>query len=188
MDPYVVLGISLEASEEEVRIAWKRHARHAHPDAGGSVAAMQEVNEALRCVLRDIRLRANSPATSRVETPLADRSEKKPTKRQTHWSRASRDVSSFTVDCLPVEAYEALLIAVSWHGDLAIDEPPYSVEAIINDPFRCWVRFDIVPEAGASTVSIAVASPDGVPTVSSEDLRDLFVDSLNELDWSQLST
>ena len=193
MDPYVVLGVSQDASVDEVRSAWKNRARKIHPDAGGSVADMQQLNGALHQVLADIRQRTENaainsvrPQSSFVQESASNTKKSDTVKR--HWSRSSRDVSSFTIDCLPVEACEALLLTVSWHGVVAIDDPPYLVEAVLSEPFQCWVRFDIVPEAGASTVSVSVATPDGFPAISSEDVRDLFVSSLNELDWSELAT
>ena len=200
MDPFVLLGITTDASVDEVRAAWKKLARQHHPDAGGSVEQMQQVNDALRRVLVEIRTRDRSIKSESASTEKSAPShpphrshlggeEKRDQKKYRRLrSHITRDVSSFTVDCLPVETFEALLLVIAWHGELAIDEPPYLIEAIVTDPFQCWVRFDIVPEAGASTVSVTVASADGGEAISSEDVRDVFVQSLNELDWSQLAT
>ena len=45
--------------------------------------------------------------------------------------------------------------------------------------------FDVVPDAGASTVSLAVAPVEGsVPSI--EAVRDAWIAELNGLDWSQL--
>lgn len=46
-DPFVVLGISREATVEEARQAYKRLARKHHPDKGGDPAKFREINEAL---------------------------------------------------------------------------------------------------------------------------------------------
>lgn len=54
---YEVLGISVRASSDEVRIAYRRAARAHHPDAGGDARAMSELNAAWQ-VLRDPERRA----------------------------------------------------------------------------------------------------------------------------------
>jgi hypothetical protein len=46
----------------------------------------------------------------------------------------------------------------------------------------------VVPDAGASTVSVAVAGEPGHPLPSVDAVRDAFVDGLNRLDWSSLDT
>lgn len=194
MDPFVVLGVSSEATEGALRLAWREKARTCHPDAGGSDEAMQELNEALRLALNAVadpsRQRGGDGGSSRSTSQHVDgedRDRSKSTDDRTHWARTSRDVSSFTIDCLPVEAFEALLIVASWHGDISIDESPYLMEMVMRDPFSCWIRFDIVPEAGASMVSVSVATARGERHVSSEAIRDVFVDSLNQLNWEDIS-
>lgn len=192
MNPFAVLGVAHTVTAEEARAVWREKARTLHPDVGGSDAAMQELNEALRLVL--LALETKSEVTDSRTTTSSDSDQRADTSRRsqdfhrprTHWARTSRDVSSFTIDCLPVEAFEALLIASSWHGDVAVDDAPYVLETVMRDPFHCWIRFDIVPEAGASMVSITVATPKGSPPVASEDVRDVFVDSLNQLNWEDI--
>lgn len=195
MDPFAVLGVPSDATEVAVRLAWKEKARTCHPDAGGSDEAMQEINEALRQVLIAIAASSNTDDGLRsAQRPSSShddgvgREGSKNAEEKTHWARTSRDVSSFTIDCLPVEAFEALLIAASWHGDISIDESPYLLEMVMRDPFSCWIRFDIVPEAGASMVSVSVATARGERPVSSEAIRDVFVDSLNTLNWEDISS
>jgi len=100
----------------------------------------------------------------------------------THGSHAGtrRDAPSFTVDVLPVEAFEALLVVNSWVGEVLDDEPPYRLEVFLREPWQCWCRLDLVPDAGATTVSLTVAAPDGMPTPDPEDVRDLWVALLNQ--------
>lgn len=43
---YEVLGVSVRATTAEVRAAYRRAARHDHPDAGGDPARMSDVNAA----------------------------------------------------------------------------------------------------------------------------------------------
>lgn len=45
-DPYCILGIKPGASVDEIDSAYKQRAKAAHPDSGGSVEAMQALNEA----------------------------------------------------------------------------------------------------------------------------------------------
>lgn len=52
-----VLGVSQYASRDQINAAWREKARDAHPDAGGSDAAMSELNSA-----RDQGLRARAEA------------------------------------------------------------------------------------------------------------------------------
>lgn len=192
MDPFAVLGVAPDVTTQAARQAWREKARILHPDVGGSDAAMRELNEALRLVLAAVIARSDTQPTGDTRFASASLStdeKKRDASRQrkmVHWARTSRDVSSFTIDCLPVEAFEALLIASSWHGEISVDDAPYLLETVMRDPYQCWIRFDIVPEAGASMVSITVATPSGVEPVSSEDVRDVFVDSLNQLNWEDI--
>jgi hypothetical protein len=92
------------------------------------------------------------------------------------------------VEALPAEAFEGLLVVATWLGDLIDDDPPYALEVALSEPLGGWCRLDVVPDAGASTVSVAVAGEPGHPLPSVDAVRDAFVDGLNRLDWSSLDT
>ena len=92
-------------------------------------------------------------------------------------SYVRRDCPSFTISLLPVEAYELLLIAAAELGDLADDEPPYRMEVRMIDPMT-WVTLELVPDAGASTVTISVESPGNVDV---DVVRDMWIEALNGL-------
>lgn len=47
-----LLGVDANASAEEIRAAWRRRMKDAHPDAGGSAAAAARLNEARDLLLR----------------------------------------------------------------------------------------------------------------------------------------
>jgi curved DNA-binding protein CbpA len=58
-DPYIILGVSRQASREEIARAYRRAARASHPDSGGfgSAERFRAVSDAYE-VLRDPRRRA----------------------------------------------------------------------------------------------------------------------------------
>ncbi len=46
-----VLGVRAGASHDEIETAWREKAKRYHPDKGGSVEAMQEINDARKRLL-----------------------------------------------------------------------------------------------------------------------------------------
>jgi len=46
VDYYRILDLSPSATKDQIKAAYRKHAKAAHPDAGGSVEAMARVNEA----------------------------------------------------------------------------------------------------------------------------------------------
>ena len=89
--------------------------------------------------------------------------------------RVDHDVASFTIEALPVEAFEALLVVTSWIGEVIVDEPPYQLDVMLTDPLRCWCRLDLVPDAGASTVAVTIVGLPDEPLPDIDDVRDLWV-------------
>lgn len=170
-DPFLVLSVERGASADEIRRAWRERARTVHPDVGGTDAAMQELNEALHSALAyvdvvSIATVANSPLLVRRE----------------------RDVSSFTVDVLPAECFEALLIVAGISGAISHEEPPYQLEFSLHDSdvtgaLNGWCRCDLVPEAGATTVSLLVGTETSAEGISVEEVRDYLVANLNAIEW-----
>ncbi len=166
-DGFGVLGLDGDATADEVRAARRALARRHHPDQGGDADRMREVNRAADAALRAIARRRDAAA------PCPEPA----------WSRPERDVPSFTVEALPVDTFEALLVVCSWLGEVLDDDPPYRLEAHLYDPRECWCRLDVVPDAGASTVSLTGAGLDGRPTPDVVAVRDLWIDGLNRVDW-----
>jgi hypothetical protein len=161
-DPFAVLGIGRDATLDEVRSARRRLAAEFHPDHGGDAARMGEINVAYQEVVAEL----SQPAP--VPVPRL-------------YPGVQHDAPSFTIDTLPAEAFEALLIVTSWMGEVLVDDPPYVLEVHLTDPSPCWCRLDLVPDAGASTVTLTVAWIDGVPAPDVEAVRDLWVANLNRL-------
>lgn len=180
-DPFGVLGLDPGSSPEAIVEARRRLAKQAHPDAGGSVEAMQQVNDAARRALELIgstATRTGGPRTSR-----ADPSRRRQRRRRSAPGAAWRDHPSFTIEVLPVEAFEGLLVVASWMGEVIHDDPPYLLEVALTEPVRGWCRLELVPDAGSSTVSLAVAAEPGHPVPDLDRVRDAWVDGLNRLDW-----
>lgn len=183
-DPFATLGLGPDATSEDIRAARRRLAKSNHPDQGGDPGAMQRINEAADAALLtvDAGVRvAAAPGTAETE-PSAHRSARTP-KSGGHLSGMARDMPSFTVEALPVETFEAMLVVASWLGEVLDDDPPYRLETYLYEPFDCWCRLDVVPDAGASTVSLTVAGIDGAPTPDVVAVRDAWVSNLNAVDW-----
>ncbi len=95
--------------------------------------------------------------------------------------RLAHDVASFTIEALPVEAFEALLVVASWLGEVIDDDPPYRLDVWLGEPYGCWCRLDLVPDAGASTVALTLGSIDARPVPDLDTVRDAWVAELNTL-------
>jgi len=165
-DPFRTLGLTTTATADEVRSARRELARRHHPDAGGDAEAMRRVNVAAADALRSIA----DPAPQEIDD----------------WVGTTRDIPSFTVEALPVETFEALLLATATLGEVSEDDPPYVLRTLLSDPVACWCQLDVVPDAGASTVSVSIAPADEHPLPRLVDVRNAWIAALNELDWSSL--
>lgn len=172
-DPYAILGVAPGVGEDELRAARRRLAKDLHPDhAGGTTDAMRRLNLAFDTVLADVVRGKDSPDPPIVVT-------ESPVPRP--GGRVAHDVASFTIEALPVEAFEALLIVATWLGEVVVDEPPYQLDVALGEPFECWCRLDLVPDAGSSTVALTLASLDGRPVPDLDAVRDAWVTNLNSL-------
>lgn len=178
-DPFAVFGLGPGATERELRAARRRLAMSLHPDrAGGdaaATAAMQRLNEAFEAALA----RVGTPAEAPPPPQPAPEDVVAPVPRP--GGRLAHDVASFTIEALPVEAFEALLIVASWLGEPLDDDPPYRLDVVLDEPFGCWCRLDLVPDAGASTVALTLGSIDGRPVPDLDAVRDAWVRELNML-------
>ena len=161
-DPFAVLGVSHDATLDELRSARRRLAAEFHPDHGGDAARMGEINAAFDLVVAQV---ANQPPQPQAQRHRG----------------VQHDAPSFTIDCLPVEAFEALLVVTSWMGEVLVDDPPYVLEVHLTEPGPCWCRLDLLPDAGGSTVTLTVASVGNDPAPDVEQVRDAWVANLNRL-------
>jgi hypothetical protein len=195
-DPFAVLGLGREATLDDVRAARRRIALDVHPDrAGGDASEMQRVNSAFEACVAHLtgRRPLDAPAS---QAPASQAPAPKPTTSYRRADQATstgrrgrrpgpveRDAPSFTVDALPAETFEALLVVVSWIGEVLDDDPPYLLECHLFQPAPCWCRLEVVPDAGGSTVSITVAGADAASAEPGfvEQVRDVWVEQLNQL-------
>ena len=100
-----------------------------------------------------------------------------------------RDVSSFTINVLPVDCWQALEVVASLCGPTIQDDPPYLLEFLLHDSSLLnsrngWCRCECVPEAGGTTVHLTVGSSHEGQFPHIADVRDFLVDQLNSIDWS----
>ena len=183
-DHWAVLGLPPSASAVDVQAARRRLAKRAHPDAGGTAAEMQSINAAAAAALAE--LGAITPARWAPPSPSAGRTPRRP--RHTPgrpptqgWPPAGVDHPSFVIEALPAEAFEWLLVAAAELGDVIDDDPPYRLELALRGDLRGWCELTLVPDAGASTVSLAVAGEPGYAPPGVERVRDTWVAALNSL-------
>ncbi len=139
--------------------------------------AMQQVNAAAAEALRIIAAPASA---DKVPVPSA------PPGPAAEWIGTTRDVPSFTIEALPAEAFEALVVAAAELGEIEDDDPPYELRTLLVEPLGCWCQLDVVPDAGASTVSVSIAPIEGLPLPHLIDVRNAWIVALNALDWSAL--
>ncbi len=186
--PFTRLGLPEDADADAVRDARRRLAKQHHPDRGGDAGQMRSVNAAAAEALRSIDARH---ADRDASPDAADASPGRTGPDAAHgddvgepsWSAMAHDMPSFTVEALPAEAFEALLVAAAVLGEVIDDDPPYRLEARLDAPLRCWCQVDLVPDAGASTVGLAVAPLPGRERPDVLAVRDAWIRELNALDW-----
>jgi hypothetical protein len=176
-----VLGVPVDADAATIAAARKRLAKRLHPDAGGSVEQMQELNEAADRALDGLE------PTGR---PIVDRRaaadpRPPPPRRRSSRGGVYQDHPSFTIEAPPAESFEGLLIVAAQLGDVVDDDPPHMLEVVVGAPTPAWCRLELTPEAGAVTVGLMVSR---VPDGDSPDLdavRDRWIEALNLLDWGR---
>ena len=184
-DPFLVLGLGCDATAMAVRSARRDLAKQHHPDTGGDADRMRTINAAAGAALHLIAQRSNDTVTPAAGSGGTSGSPSRaPDDRMAEEpSEVARDVASFTVEALPVETFEALLVVTGWIGKVLDDEPPYLLDTHLHQPGECWCRLELVPDAGASTVSITIAADGDQRPPPIEAVRNTWVEQLNRYDW-----
>ncbi|TVR24156.1 MAG: J domain-containing protein [Ilumatobacter sp.] len=198
VDPFELLGLDGDATEADVQRARRRLAKEHHPDVGGDEAEMRRLNAAVTAAMVEIGRRADrrrvvppaAPEWGRNDSTTGSTTMSTPGRQPVSGERDGRrvvhDNASFTIEALPAEAFEALLVVATWIGETLVDDPPYLLEVHLRDPVECWCRLDLVPDAGACTVSLTVATVEVGPMPDVDAVRDVWVAELNRLDWDGL--
>jgi hypothetical protein len=187
---YSILGLEPGATAEEIRAARRTLAMTHHPDVGGDADEMQRINNAAGQALR-LLSDGSAPArhggtdASTMPERAAEATSTDPS-IDDGWIGDRRDAPSFVVEALPVEAYHALTVAAAELGEIADDDPPYVLRCLLGAPLSCWCQLDLVPDAGASTVSVAIAELDDAPLPPLLAVRNAWIAALNDLDWATL--
>ena len=186
-DPFAVLGLGRQATVEQVESARKAFARSLHPDVGGSVIEMQRINaaadEAVRLASTAASRSSPAPPPPRPQRRLRQR---RPNQRSQPAMVWRFDHPSFTVEALPAATFEALLVVATWLGETIDDDPPYRLDVELTEPVAGWCRLDLVPDAGATTVSVTVGVERGAGEPDVELVRDAWIAGLNSLDWAEI--
>jgi hypothetical protein len=164
-------------------------AKSSHPDVGGSVRQMQVINAAADEASRIAAGRRPPVADASPQPPPNSTANPPANPPATASGPAFQwrvDHPSFTVEALPAESFEALLVVASWLGETIDDDPPYRLDAELAEPVPCWCRLELLPDAGATTVGLTIGSEHGVTAGDVDTVRDAWVTALNALDWTEI--
>ena len=138
-DAYRVLGLEPGAPWGDVRAAHRRLAKTLHPDrAGGDSGAMASVNIAFATI-------AAARQPDEAPPPPAPKG-----------AGSDDDPVTFSVNVLPVEAFEAVLVATSFIGDPWVIDEPYELVALLDPPLACRCHLSLAPEAGGTIVTVRI--------------------------------
>ncbi len=189
VDPWEVLGLPPGSSLAAARAARRRLAKQLHPDLHGGqpdlAGRMTLVNRALAEIEGGW---GKQPADLQRRPPEAgDRGGADseplsgPGRKPAHACGAD-DPDSFSVECLPVEAFEALFLAAYGLGDILTADEPYLLELYLSEPVACFCRLTLVPEAGGSlvTAEVSAASESSAPPQTAA-VIEVLVAELNSL-------
>ena len=176
-EAFSLLAVEPGSSSEEIRKAWRQQSVLFHPDTGGSNEEMIALNRALEIALEW------TPEQNPENVLQID-----PKKTSVATHRLRRDVSSFTVNVLPVECWHGLEIVAALCGPTIQDDPPYLLEFLLHDTslpdsLNGWCRCECVPEAGATTVHLTVGSAQENEMPNIDEVRDYLVEQLNHIEW-----
>jgi hypothetical protein len=167
-DPWRLLGVEPGSQWEDVRSAYRRLAKELHPDVGGGDATrMAEINHAFRVL---------SAARAAPEAEPEPVPEPRPAPVAT-----AVDELSFSIEQLPVDAFQSVLIVASFLGDPWVIDEPYELMARLDPPLSCRCHISLVPEAGGSLVTLTLHPLSRFAFPEPAAVRDAFVAELDAL-------
>lgn len=147
-DPRAVLGVGPHASDADIRRARRRLAKELHPDlTAGAARADAERRMALVNQAFDALVAAGplpSPDSGRRSTVTAS------------GSAEEFEDAAFSIEVLPVDAFELTLLAAVNLGDVIRAEEPYLLAVLLDDPGPCQCVLELLPDAGGTTVTIDI--------------------------------
>ena len=161
-DPRAVLGVGPDATAAELRRARRRLAKELHPDLhdertrSGAERRMALVNRAFD------QLREGTTGTAPTAGPAPADAPAPP-------------LDAFAIEALPVDAFEATLLAAVELGDVVRAEGPYLLAVLLDHPGPCQCLLELAPDAGGTTVTIEVALRHYGTCPAVEEVRDAFV-------------
>ena len=167
-DPWTVLGLAPGSSWDDVRAAYRRLAKALHPDVGsggGDAIRMAEVNRAFQLLSAAQTAPATEPEPEPQPSPVA----------------TAVDELSFSIEQLPVDAFQSVLIVASFLGDPWVIDEPYELMARLDPPLSCRCYIHLVPEAGGSLVTLTIHPLNRFPEPNPLAIRDAFIAELEEL-------
>jgi curved DNA-binding protein CbpA len=99
VDYYEELGISRNATDEEIRIAYRRKAKAVHPDKGGDPEAMRDTNRAYETLIEPARrLTYDRTGQDKPPPPIDKRAQEMVTANIMAWIDADQTSGNLTAD------------------------------------------------------------------------------------------
>jgi hypothetical protein len=176
-DPYEVLGLKAGATDDEVRAAYRRLVKTAHPDASGSAVLFRMVQDAYETLTDPTRRAEYNLHARRATPPPSSAGPSRQTRPPTNSSSSSRDRSAPPPgatrtapprDDLPPRRTRATIVgspaAFSNSGAAQAGFEGEKAAAIqlaaVDLPDSAWVFYDVVPDGGAGNVDTVIVAGD----------------------------
>jgi hypothetical protein len=151
-DPFAVLGLSPDASRQQVRAARLALVKRLHPDVRShedpqvrarAERRLAEVNAAYDAVVaRWLSAEGEAMGEAGAAEVAVDPAE-----------ATARAPVSFAVGAFRPMAFEAIMVAAADLGDVTDADEPFSLELFVEGPPRGFCRLELFPEAGGSVVT-----------------------------------
>jgi len=157
-----VLGVEPDATWTEVTLARRRLAKELHPDLhqGPARAEAEQRMTTVNRAFDDLRAaRDRTPASAETTSP-------------------DEAYAAFSVDALPVVAFEAVLMAAVELGDVVHMDEPYVMGVLVDHPGPCQCLIELAPEAGGTVVTFDVAPRTYGECPPGTAVRDAFADEV----------
>jgi hypothetical protein len=158
-DPFAVLGVSPDASRQQVRAARLALVKRLHPDGRGqddpptraeAERRLAEVNAAYDAVVAQW---GQAVVAQDVAEHVAEDLAEDVAGEEAPAPPPSASFASFAVDAFRPVAFEAIVVAAADVGDVTDADEPFSLEIFVEGPPRGFCRLELFPEAGGSVVT-----------------------------------